>query len=104
MVTPTVQNLIRVLFLREQMKKLRRERRHDHHVHVIGAGAMAATSRPGANEGLRVTLSDMKRSLIAGAIKRAADSPRKIMHQRTDIRDAPPSDAGWTAKVSAMPT
>src|SRR5262249_59797440 len=40
MVTPTAQNLIRVFFLREQMKKLARSANKIRHVHVIGAGAM----------------------------------------------------------------
>ena len=37
---------------------------------------------------MRVTLADMKPEPIAGAIKRAADLFGKIMHKRTDIRDA----------------
>src|SRR6202035_4624427 len=41
-----------------------------------------------ANQGLRVTLADMKPEPIAGAIKRAADLFGKIMRKRTDIRDA----------------
>src|SRR6185312_6846695 len=40
MVTPTAQNLIRVFFLREQMKKLAGTGNKVSHVHVIGAGAM----------------------------------------------------------------
>jgi 3-hydroxyacyl-CoA dehydrogenase/enoyl-CoA hydratase/3-hydroxybutyryl-CoA epimerase len=40
MVTPTAQNLIRVFFLREQMKKLAGSGNKIGHVHVIGAGAM----------------------------------------------------------------
>src|ERR1044071_5667504 len=40
MVTPTAQNLIRVFFLREQMKKLAGSGNKIDHVHVIGAGAM----------------------------------------------------------------
>ena len=40
MVTPTAQNLIRVFFLREQMKKLAGNDNKVKHVHVIGAGAM----------------------------------------------------------------
>src|SRR6202163_3623118 len=40
MVTPTAQNLIRVFFLREQMKKLAGSGNTIRHVHVIGAGAM----------------------------------------------------------------
>src|SRR6185436_8050099 len=40
MVTPTAQNLIRVFFLREQMKALADGDSGIRHVHVIGAGAM----------------------------------------------------------------
>src|SRR3982074_3209998 len=63
MVTPTAQNLIRVFFLREQMKKL-------------------------AGGGLRVSPGDMKPEPIAGAMKRAADLFGKIMRKGTEIRDA----------------
>ena len=91
MVTPTAQNLIRVFFLREQMKKLAGSgNKIGHaHVHVIGAGAMGGDIAAWcANEGLHVTLADMKPEPIAGAIKRAADLFGKIIHKRTDLRDA----------------
>ncbi len=89
MVTPTAQNLIRVFFLREQMKKLAGSGNKISHVHVIGAGAMGGDIAAWcANQGLRVTLADMKPEPIAGAIKRAADLFGKIMRKRTDIRDA----------------
>src|ERR1700749_3279007 len=89
MVTPTAQNLIRVFFLREEMKKLAGDGNKVKHVHVIGAGAMGGDIAAWcANEGMRVTLADMKAEPIAGAIKRAADLFGKIMHTRTDVRDA----------------
>jgi 3-hydroxyacyl-CoA dehydrogenase / enoyl-CoA hydratase / 3-hydroxybutyryl-CoA epimerase len=89
MVTPTAQNLIRVFFLREQMKKLAGGGNQIGHVHVIGAGAMGGDIAAWcAGQGLRVSLSDMKPEPIAGAIKRAADLFGKILRQRTDIRDA----------------
>ena len=89
MVTPTAQNLIRVFFLREQMKKLAGSGNRIEHVHVIGAGAMGGDIAAWcANQGLRVTLADMKPEPIAGAIKRATDLFGKIMRQRTEIRDA----------------
>ena len=89
MVTPTAQNLIRVFFLREQMKKLAGSGNKIAHVHVIGAGAMGGDIAAWcASQGLRVTLADMKPEPIAGAIKRAADLFGKIIHKRTDIRDA----------------
>ncbi len=89
MVSPAAQNLIRVFFLREQMKKLAGDGNNISHVHVIGAGAMGGDIAAWcANQGLRVTLADMKAEPIAGAIKRAADLFGKIMRKRTDIRDA----------------
>jgi 3-hydroxyacyl-CoA dehydrogenase/enoyl-CoA hydratase/3-hydroxybutyryl-CoA epimerase len=89
MVTPTAQNLIRVFFLREQMKKTAGSGNRISHVHVIGAGAMGGDIAAWcANQDMRVTLSDMKPEPIAGAMKRAADLFGKIMRKRTDIRDA----------------
>ncbi|MFL6828211.1 MAG: enoyl-CoA hydratase-related protein, partial [Bradyrhizobium sp.] len=89
MVTPTAQNLIRVFFLREQMKKLAGSGNKIEHVHVIGAGAMGGDIAAWcANQHIRVTLSDMKAEPIAGAIKRAVDLFGKIMHKRTAVRDA----------------
>jgi 3-hydroxyacyl-CoA dehydrogenase / enoyl-CoA hydratase / 3-hydroxybutyryl-CoA epimerase len=89
MVTPTAQNLIRVFFLREQMKKLAGNGNRINQVHVIGAGAMGGDIAAWcASQGLRVTLSDMKPEPIAGAMKRASDLFGKIMRKRTDIRDA----------------
>src|SRR4029077_17124342 len=89
MVTPTAQNLIRVFFLREQMKKLGGGDTAIKHVHVIGAGAMGGDIAAWcANEGLRATLGDMKPEPIAGAMKRAADLYGKFVRKRTDVRDA----------------
>jgi 3-hydroxyacyl-CoA dehydrogenase/enoyl-CoA hydratase/3-hydroxybutyryl-CoA epimerase len=88
MVTPTAQNLIRVFFLREQMKKLAGSGNTIKHVHVIGAGAMGGDIAAWcAHQDLRVTLADMKPEPIAGAIKRAADLYGKIIHKRTEARD-----------------
>jgi 3-hydroxyacyl-CoA dehydrogenase / enoyl-CoA hydratase / 3-hydroxybutyryl-CoA epimerase len=89
MVTPTAQNLIRVFFLREQMKKLAGTANTINHVHVVGAGAMGGDIAAWcANQGFRVTLADMKPEPIAGAVKRAAQLFGKILRKRTDIRDA----------------
>ena len=89
MVTPTAQNLIRVFFLREQMKKLAGSGNRIQHVHVIGAGAMGGDIAAWcAGRGIRVTLADMKPEPIGGAIKRAADLFGKILRKRTDVRDA----------------
>ncbi|WP_438274110.1 3-hydroxyacyl-CoA dehydrogenase NAD-binding domain-containing protein [Nitrobacter sp.] len=89
MVTSTAQNLIRVFFLREQMKKLAGGGNVVKHLHVIGAGAMGGDIAAWcAHQDIRVTLADMKPEPIAGAIKRAAILYGKIMRKRTDIRDA----------------
>ena len=89
MVTPTAQNLIRVFFLREEMKKLAGSGNKIGHVHVIGAGAMGGDIAAWcANEGMQVTLADMKAEPIAGAVKRAADLYSKIIRKPTEVRDA----------------
>jgi 3-hydroxyacyl-CoA dehydrogenase/enoyl-CoA hydratase/3-hydroxybutyryl-CoA epimerase len=89
MVTPTAQNLIRVFFLRDEMKKLAGNGNKVAHVHVIGAGAMGGDIAAWcANEGMRVTLADMKAEPIAGAIKRAADLFGKIIRKPIEVRDA----------------
>ena len=89
MVTPTAQNLIRVFFLREQMKKLADGDSGIRHVHVIGAGAMGGDIAAWcAHRGLRATLADMKAEPIAGAVKRAAELFGKIVRKRIDQRDA----------------
>jgi 3-hydroxyacyl-CoA dehydrogenase/enoyl-CoA hydratase/3-hydroxybutyryl-CoA epimerase len=88
MVTPTAQNLIRVFFLREQMKKTAGSGNAIKHVHVIGAGAMGGDIAAWcAHRDMRVTLADMKPEPIAGAIKRAVDLYGKIIHKRTEQRD-----------------
>ena len=89
MVTATAQNLIRVFFLREQMKKLAGPGNKVEHVHVIGAGAMGGDIAAWcANQGMRATLADMKPEPIAGAMKRAADLFSKIIRKPTEVRDA----------------
>jgi len=89
MVTPAAQNLIRVFFLREQMKRLAGTGNKIKHVHVIGAGAMGGDIAAWcAGQDMRVTLADMKAEPIAGAIKRASELFGKILRKRTDVRDA----------------
>src|SRR6201994_460082 len=89
MVTATAQNLIRVFFLRDQMKKAAGSGNTIKHVHVIGAGAMGGDIAAWcANQGLTATLADMKAEPIAGAVKRAADLFGKIIRKKTDGRDA----------------
>lgn len=89
MVTPTAQNLIRVFFLREQMKKAAGTGSTIKHVHVIGAGAMGGDIAAWcAGQGLRVSLADMKAEPIAGAVQRAAELYGKIIRKPTEVRDA----------------
>jgi 3-hydroxyacyl-CoA dehydrogenase / enoyl-CoA hydratase / 3-hydroxybutyryl-CoA epimerase len=89
MVTPTAQNLIRVFFLRDEMKKLAGSGNKIAHVHVIGAGAMGGDIAAWcAHEGMRVTLADMKAEPIAGAVKRAAELFGKIIRKPVEVRDA----------------
>ena len=89
MVTPTAQNLIRVFFLRDQMKKHAGPGNKIAHVHVIGAGAMGGDIAAWcANQGFKATLADMKPEPVAGAIKRAADLFGKIIRKRIEVRDA----------------
>src|SRR5579871_3633965 len=81
MVTPTAQNLIRVFFLRDEMKKLAGSGNKIAHLHVIGAGAMGGDIAAWcAHEGMRVTL--------AGAIRRAAELYGKIVRKPIEVRDA----------------
>src|SRR4029078_9577748 len=87
MVTPAAQNLIRVFFLREQMKKTAGSGNKIKHVHVIGAGAMGGDIAGGcAGQDMQVTLADMKAEPIAGAIKRAAELFGQIKRKRTARR------------------
>ncbi|MCS3727676.1 3-hydroxyacyl-CoA dehydrogenase NAD-binding domain-containing protein [Bradyrhizobium betae] len=89
MVTPTAQNLIRVFFLREQMKKAAGSGNTIRHVHVIGAGAMGGDIAAWiAGQGIRVSLADMKPEPIAGAVRRAAELYGKIIRKPTEVRDA----------------
>ena len=74
LVTETSQNLVRVFFLREKLKKLADGRWNGKRLHVIGAGAMGGDIAAWcAWHGLTVSLGDTKPEPIAGAIKRAAD-------------------------------
>jgi 3-hydroxyacyl-CoA dehydrogenase / enoyl-CoA hydratase / 3-hydroxybutyryl-CoA epimerase len=88
-VSDTAQNLIRVFFLRDRLKKIAGEKQDIRHVHVIGAGAMGGDIAAWcAREGIAATVSDMKPEPIAGAIARAADLYKKILRKSIDQRDA----------------
>ena len=69
----TSQNLVRVFFLREELKAAAKGKDAKiKHVHVIGAGVMGGDIAAwSALSGYRVTLQDMKPEFIAPAMKRA---------------------------------
>jgi 3-hydroxyacyl-CoA dehydrogenase/enoyl-CoA hydratase/3-hydroxybutyryl-CoA epimerase len=90
LVTTTAQNLVRVFFLRENLKGLADGKWGGKRVHVIGAGAMGGDIAAWcAWHGFVVSLGDAKPEPIAGAIKRAADLYSKIgRDDRRRQRDA----------------
>ena len=71
MVTLTAQNLIRVFFLREQMKKLADGRNTVKHLHVIGAGAMGPRRRAESRFGVGLPFG----AVVPPALASAALSP-----------------------------
>lgn len=88
-VTNTAQNLIRLFFLRDELKKAAGKARDFRHAHVIGAGAMGGDIAAWcAFHGLQVTVSDVKPEPVAGAIKRAAELYKKICRKPIEVRDA----------------
>jgi 3-hydroxyacyl-CoA dehydrogenase/enoyl-CoA hydratase/3-hydroxybutyryl-CoA epimerase len=89
LLTPAAQSLIRVFFLRENLKRMSDGDWLGQRIHVIGAGAMGGDIAAWcAWHGLTVSLADMKAEPLAGAVKRAADLFAKIAHKSTDARDA----------------
>jgi 3-hydroxyacyl-CoA dehydrogenase/enoyl-CoA hydratase/3-hydroxybutyryl-CoA epimerase len=90
LVTPTAQNLMRVFYLRENLKKLAGGAWDGRRVHVIGAGAMGGDIAAWcAWHGFVVSLGDTKAEPIAGAIKRAAELYARIgRDDRRRQRDA----------------
>ncbi len=90
LVGDTAQNLVRVFFLRENLKKLAGGDWQARRVHVVGAGIMGGDIAAWcAWQGLLVTLADTNRNAIGGAIKRAAELYGKIgRDNRRRVRDA----------------
>src|ERR1700733_5698688 len=90
LITDTAQNLVRVFYLRENLKNLAGGKWDGRRVHVIGAGAMGGDIAAWcAWHGFVVSLGDTKPEPIAGAIKRAAELYGKIgRDNRRRIRDA----------------
>ncbi|WP_065012104.1 3-hydroxyacyl-CoA dehydrogenase NAD-binding domain-containing protein [Mesorhizobium sp.] len=85
----TAQNLVRVFLLREKLKGAAKGESGIRHVHVIGAGTMGGDIAAWcAARGLRVTLADLDRNVIAKAIGRAAEFYDKKLHSSIERRDA----------------
>jgi 3-hydroxyacyl-CoA dehydrogenase/enoyl-CoA hydratase/3-hydroxybutyryl-CoA epimerase len=79
LVGDTAQNLVRVFFLRENLKALADGKWNGSRVHVIGAGTMGGDIAAWcAWSGFLVTLGDTNQNAIGGAIKRAAELYGKI--------------------------
>jgi 3-hydroxyacyl-CoA dehydrogenase/enoyl-CoA hydratase/3-hydroxybutyryl-CoA epimerase len=79
LVSDTAQNLVRVFFLRENLKNLADGKWSGSRVHVVGAGTMGGDIAAWcAWNGFVVTLGDTSQNAIGGAIKRAAELYGKI--------------------------
>lgn len=89
MTGPTAQNLIRVFFLREQLKRNADDASGIRHVHVVGAGTMGGDIAAWcALKGLRVSLADQDHAKLAAAIGRASKLFTEKLKSRPDRRDA----------------
>ena len=89
LMSDTAQNLIRVFFLREALKKNGVGKSGIENVHVVGAGTMGAEIAAWcAIKGLRVTISDIKLKPLAEAVKDAAKTARDAHLSNIEIRDA----------------
>jgi 3-hydroxyacyl-CoA dehydrogenase / enoyl-CoA hydratase / 3-hydroxybutyryl-CoA epimerase len=104
----TAQNLIRVFFVREKLKRTAKGESGIRHVHVIGSGTMGGDIAAWcAAHGLRVTLTDLDRKAIAKAIGRAAELYDKKLHSGIERRDAldrliPDFDGSGVAKADLV--
>lgn len=87
--TDTAKSLVRVFFLRENLKKLAGKGAPVKHVHVIGAGAMGGDIAAWcAWQGISVSLADMQAKPLARAVGRAAALFGKIGRKSAQTRDA----------------
>jgi len=85
----TAQNLIRVFFLREALKKNGAGDCGVSHVHVVGAGTMGAEiAAVCAIKGFRVTLSDLELEPLAKAVQKAEQLADEAHLPDIGIRDA----------------
>jgi len=89
LVGPAAKNLVRVFFLRENLKKLAGKGEPMKHIHVIGAGAMGGDIAAWcAWQGVTVSLADMQAKPLAKAVGKAADLFGKIGKKSALTRDA----------------
>lgn len=108
LVGETAQNLMRVFFLREGLKKFGKGESNIERVHVIGAGTMGGDIATWcAARGLTVTLTDLDPQVIAKAIGRASAFFDKRLHSSLDRRDAfdrliPDFDGDGVAKADLV--
>jgi 3-hydroxyacyl-CoA dehydrogenase / enoyl-CoA hydratase / 3-hydroxybutyryl-CoA epimerase len=87
--TDTSQNLQRVYFLRQDLKKAGDGDSNIAHVHVIGAGAMGGDIAAwAAIKGFHVTLSDVETEPLGAAVKNASSICRDEHLSAIETRDA----------------
>ncbi|MGR3313613.1 3-hydroxyacyl-CoA dehydrogenase NAD-binding domain-containing protein [Roseovarius indicus] len=87
--SPTAQNLIRVFFLRRNLKAAGKGDDGIAHVHVIGAGAMGAEIAAwSAMQGKRVTIEDVKLDPLGATIRRATKIYEKKHLKSIEKRDS----------------
>ena len=87
--SPTAKNLIRVFFLRRNLKAAGKGEDGIAHVHVIGAGAMGAEIAAwSAMQGKRVTIEDVKLDPLGATIRRATKIYEKKHLKSIEKRDA----------------
>lgn len=85
----TALNLIRVFFLREELRAKGKGDSAISHVHVIGAGTMGAEIAAWcASRGKRVTLADLDSKVLAKAIGTASKFYDRKLHSTIERRDA----------------
>ncbi|SER40081.1 3-hydroxyacyl-CoA dehydrogenase / enoyl-CoA hydratase / 3-hydroxybutyryl-CoA epimerase [Nitrosomonas sp. Nm51] len=89
MVSETANNLVRVFFLHQSLKRQAKNHAGIQHVHVIGAGSMGGEIAGWcAMQGLKVTLSDQKAEPIAQAVKNTEQLCNSKHKSNAETRDA----------------
>lgn len=89
LVGDTAQNLIRIFFLREKLKRRAENSSDLHYVHIIGAGVMGGDIAAWcALKGLGVSIADPDHAALAGVAKRAGDLFSRQLDAASERRDA----------------